>query len=84
MRSNEEIQDHADKEYQYGFVTDMEVDEIPPGLDESVIRLISSKKNEPEFMLEWRLKAYRHWLKMTEPDWAKLNITPMDYQQITY
>lgn len=72
------------QEYQHGFVTDIEADTLPPGLNEEVIRTISAKKNEPEFMLNWRLKAYRHWLTMTPPDWAKLNIDPIDYQAITY
>jgi len=72
------------QEYQHGFVTDIETDSLPPGLNEDVIRSISAKKNEPEFMLEWRLKAYRHWLTMTPPDWAKLQIDPIDYQAISY
>jgi len=70
--------------YKHGFVTDIDTDTIPPGLDEDVVRLISAKKKEPEFMLEWRLKAYRHWLTMREPDWAHLNIDPIDYQAISY
>jgi len=57
---------------------------LPPGLNEDVIRIISQKKNEPEFMLEWRLNAYRHWLTMQEPHWAHLKITPIDYQKIAY
>ena len=72
------------QEYKYGFVTDIEQDQIAPGLNEEVIGLISSKKGEPEWMLEWRLKAYRHWLKMTEPQWAKVNYTTPDYQAISY
>ncbi|MDF2867233.1 MAG: sufB [Gammaproteobacteria bacterium] len=72
------------QEYQHGFVTDIETDTLPPGLNEEVVRTISAKKNEPEFMLEYRLKAYRHWLTMTPPDWAKLKIEPIDYQAITY
>ena len=72
------------QKYQHGFVTDIEADTVPPGLDEDVIRLISRKKEEPEFMLEWRLKAYRHWLTMKEPHWAHLRITPIDYQAISY
>ena len=70
--------------YKHGFVTDIDADTIPPGLDEGVIRQISAKKREPEFMLEWRLKAYRHWLTMHEPDWAHLKIEPVDYQAISY
>ncbi len=72
------------KGYQFGFVTDIEQDTVPPGLNEDVIRLISSKKQEPEWLLEWRLEAYRHWLTMREPDWARLDITPIDYQAISY
>lgn len=72
------------KEYKPGFVTDLESDTLPPGLDEMVIQTISEKKNEPPFMLEWRLKAYRQWLTMREPDWAYLNYTPVDFQAISY
>jgi Fe-S cluster assembly protein SufB len=70
--------------YKYGFITDIETDTIPRGLNEDVIRLISAKKNEPEFMLEFRLKAYRQWLKMTEPNWAHVNYPAIDYQNIVY
>lgn len=70
--------------YKYGFITDIESDIIPKGLNEDVVRLISAKKNEPEFMLEFRLKAYRQWLKMTEPDWAHVNYPPINYQNIIY
>lgn len=70
--------------YKYGFVTDIESDTLPPGLSEDVIRLISAKKNEPEFMLEFRLKAYRQWLKMEEPNWAEVGYSPIDYQSIVY
>ncbi len=72
------------QKYRHGFVTDIESDTVPPGLDEDVIRLISRKKGEPQFMLDWRLKAYRHWLTMREPDWAHLRIAPIDYQSISY
>ena len=65
--------EEATGKYKYGFVTEIEVDKAPKGLNEDTIRLISAKKNEPEWMLEWRLKAYRHWLTMEEPDWAKLD-----------
>ncbi|HUC83538.1 MAG TPA: hypothetical protein VMR70_21675, partial [Flavisolibacter sp.] len=71
-------------EYKYGFVSDLEADEAPKGLNEDTIRFISAKKNEPEWMLEWRLKAYRHWLKMEEPHWGNLNYPPIDYQDIIY
>ena len=70
--------------YKYGFVTDIETDKAPKGLNEDVIRFISAKKDEPDWMLEWRLKAYRYWQKMPTPDWAKLNIAPIDYQDIYY
>ena len=76
--------EEATGKYKYGFVTDIEVDKAPKGLSEDTIRLISAKKNEPEWMLELRLKAYRHWLTMEEPDWAKLNYPPIDYQDIHY
>ncbi len=74
----------ANQEYKYGFVTDVETDDAPPGLNEDIIRLISGKKNEPEWMLEWRLKAYRHWLTMTEPTWHNVHYPPIDYQAATY
>ena len=70
--------------YKYGFVTDIESDDVPPGLNEDIIRLISRKKGEPAFLLEWRLKAYRHWLTMTEPTWANVHHPPIDYQAIRY
>jgi len=72
------------KDYAPGFVTDLEADTLPPGLNEDVIRAISAKKNEPEFMLEWRLEAYRHWLSMEEPRWAFVHYGPIDYQTISY
>ncbi len=78
------LEEFAEKGYQFGFITDIEQDTVPPGLNEDVIRLISSKKQEPEWLLEWRLQAYRHWLTMREPDWARLDITPIDYQAISY
>ena len=79
-----EIQDLANQEYKYGFYTDIETESVPPGLNEDIIRLISAKKNEPEFMLEWRLKAYRHWLTMKEPNWQNVHFPPIDYQNIIY
>jgi Fe-S cluster assembly protein SufB len=72
------------QKYRHGFITDIESDTVPPGLDEDVVRLISRKKNEPEFMLEWRLRAFRHWLTMKEPHWAHLRVSPIDYQSISY
>ncbi len=80
----EKIKDLASQEYKYGFYTDIEVDSAPPGLSEDIIRLISAKKKEPEFMLEWRLKAYRHWLTMTEPNWQNVHYPPIDYDGIVY
>ncbi|MGH7699184.1 MAG: Fe-S cluster assembly protein SufB [Gemmatimonadales bacterium] len=70
--------------YKYGFETDIEADIVPPGLNEDVIRLISQKKGEPEWMLAWRLKAYRNWLNMPEPHWANVTYGPIDYQAISY
>ena len=78
------IEDFANREYEHGFVTDVEQDTLPPGLDEDVIRHISAKKNEPEWLLEWRLKAYRHWLTMTEPRWPNVGYPEIDYQAISY
>ena len=72
------------QKYRHGFVTDIESDTFPPGLNEDVIRAISLKKREPAFMLEWRLKAYRHWLTMQEPRWARVHYNPIDYQAISY
>ncbi len=70
--------------YKYGFVTDIDSESMPPGLSEDVIRLISGKKGEPDFMLQWRLKAYRHWLTLKEPTWANVKYPPIDYQAIRY
>ncbi len=74
----------ANQEYKFGFTTEIDSDTIPKGLSEDTIRLISSKKNEPEWMLEFRLKAYAQWLKMDEPEWADVNYPPVDYQDISY
>jgi Fe-S cluster assembly protein SufB len=76
--------EEATGKYKYGFITDIEVDKAPIGLSEDTIHFISAKKEEPEWMLEWRLKAYRNWLKMEEPDWAMLEHPPIDYQEIYY
>ena len=78
------IEAHVLQPYKYGFVTDIESESVPPGLSEDVIRLISAKKGEPEWMLEWRLKAYRHWLTLKEPTWANVKYGPIDYQAISY
>ncbi|MEM7249828.1 MAG: Fe-S cluster assembly protein SufB [Pseudomonadota bacterium] len=83
-RTSQEVEDLVAREYEHGFVTDVEAETLPPGLDEGVIRRISEIKKEPEFLTEWRLAAYRQWLKMAEPNWAKLNIAPIDYQAISY
>ncbi len=84
MSSSNTIETLANQEYKWGFVTDIEADAIPRGLNEDVIRLISAKKHEPEWLLEWRLKAYRHWLTMKEPTWANVQYPPIDYQDIIY
>ena len=76
--------EEATGQYKYGFVTDIETEKAPKGLNEDIIRFISAKKNEPEWLLEWRLKAYAKWLTMESPDWAKLNIPEIDYQDIHY
>ncbi len=78
------IEELVNKEYKYGFVTDIEADAVPPGLNEDVIRVISEKKEEPEWLLEWRLKAYRHWLTMVEPTWPNVHYPPINYQDIIY
>ncbi|MCH8967888.1 MAG: Fe-S cluster assembly protein SufB [Planctomycetes bacterium] len=78
------IESWANQEYKYGFTTDIETDSAPPGLSEDIVRFISAKKNEPEWLLEWRLKAYRHWLTMTEPTWQNVKFDPIDYQSIIY
>ena len=74
----------ATQEYKYGFVTNVETDDAPQGLSEDTVRFISAKKNEPEWLLEWRLKAFRHWLTMTEPNWHNVHYPPIDYQASTY
>lgn len=78
------IEKLANREYKYGFVTDIAADEVPKGLNEDIIRMISAKKEEPEWMTQWRLKAYRHWLTMSEPTWQNVKYEPIDYQDIVY
>jgi len=78
------VQEYTGREYKYGFVTDVEEDAAPPGLNEDIVRFISDKKNEPEWMTEWRLKAYRHWLTMTAPTWPYFDYGPIDFQKIRY
>ncbi len=84
MSSAANIEALTNQEYKYGFTTDIETDAVPPGLSEDVIRTISAKKREPGFMLEWRLKAYRHWLTLREPTWGNVHYPPIDYQKIVY
>ena len=83
-RSNRQIEEYANREYAFGWVSPIESDSLPHGLNEETIRLISLRKEEPEWMLQWRLKAYRHWLAMREPTWANLCHPPIDYQRIRY
>ena len=78
------IESLVNRRYEHGFVTDIETDSLPPGLDEGVVRSISARKNEPEFMLDWRLRAYRQWRQMREPTWAHVNFSPIDYEGISY
>src|SRR5437879_201058 len=82
--ATETIEKLANQEYRWGFVTDIESESIPRGLSEDVVRLISAKKNEPEWLVDWRLKAYRHWLTMKEPTWANVHYPAIDYQNIIY
>jgi Fe-S cluster assembly protein SufB len=81
---SKEIDSLVNRRYEHGFVTDIATDSLPPGLDEDVIRAISARKKEPQFMLDWRLKAYRHWLTMQEPAWAHVHYPPISYQDISY
>ena len=81
---NQKIEELANKEYKFGFVTDIDADTLPVGLNEDIIRQLSAKKHEPEWMTEWRLKAYRHWLTMEEPHWPNVKYPPVDYQSISY
>ncbi|GMU67731.1 MAG: Fe-S cluster assembly protein SufB [Steroidobacteraceae bacterium] len=84
MTEAAELESLVGRSYLHGFVTDIESDTVPPGLDADVIRLISRKKGEPQFLLDWRLKAYRHWLTMPEPRWAHVRYDAIDYQDISY
>src|SRR5690606_38934756 len=85
MSNQDQILESVTKsDYKYGFVSDIEQEIAAKGLSEDTVRFISAKKNEPEFMLEWRLKAYNHWLNMKEPKWANLNYPPIDYQDMIY
>jgi Fe-S cluster assembly protein SufB len=82
--TSSDIVELASREYQYGFVTDLDTDVVPPGLSEDVIALIAAKKNEPEWLLEWRLRSYRHWLTLAEPTWQNVTYGSIDYQDISY
>src|SRR5689334_1239280 len=82
--ATETIEGLVKQDYKYGFVTDVESESAPPGLNEDIVRLISTKKNEPAFMLEWRLKAFRHWLTMKEPKWPHVHYPPIEYQNSVY
>ena len=82
--STDTIEELATREYKYGFVTDVEAEELPKGLNEDIVRMISAKKKEPEWLLEWRLKAFRVWQKMKEPTWQNVKYEPIDYQDIIY
>lgn len=83
-QANQQLHELAKKEYQHGFVTDIEADTLPPGLDENTIRAISVRKNEPQWMLDWRLQAFAQWRKMTPPDWPHLHLPEIDFQSISY
>ena len=82
--ANENINELIEDRYKYGFTTDVESESFPPGLNEDIIRALSAKKNEPEFMLNWRLKSYKHWLTLEEPEWAHIDYPKIDYQNISY
>ena len=82
--SDQALERLAASDYKYGFVTDIEQETVPPGLNEDVIRLISAKKQEPDWLLEWRLQAFRHWLTLKQPEWARVHYPPIDYQAISY
>src|SRR5947209_19207860 len=88
MSTAKTIQDLTSQDYKWGFVTTIEEDRVPKGLNEGTIRLISAKKGEPEFMLDWRLKAFRHWMTLeasnAEPKWANVKYPPINYQDIVY
>jgi Fe-S cluster assembly protein SufB len=84
MDENAIVRDAVEREYRWGFETAIEQDTLPKGLSEDVVRMISAKKQEPEFMLEWRLAAYRHWITQTEPSWSSVHHPPIDYQDISY
>ena len=80
----DQLEGLTNQDYKYGFVTDIDQETLPPGLSEDTVRFISAKKGEPEWLLEWRLKAFRHWRAMEEPAWPNVNYPPIDYQAISY
>src|SRR6185312_3709647 len=82
--TTERVADLAGEKYKYGFVTDIEMERAEKGLNENTVRFISAKKHEPEWMLEWRLQAFRRWREMTEPNWARVHYPKIDYQNIYY
>src|SRR5580704_11337397 len=84
QETTERVADIAGEKYKYGFVTDIEMERAEKGLSEVTVRYISAKKNEPEWMLEWRLEAFRRWLTMTEPQWARVHYPKIDYQDLYY
>ncbi len=84
MTTEKDLTKLIQREYKEGFVTEIDTDTLPPGLDEEVVRTISARKEEPEFMLQWRLDAYRRWLSMPQPQWAQVSYPPIDYQAISY
>ena len=81
---SQDVEALVGQKYRHGFITDIESDSLPPGLDEDVVAAISKKKHEPQFLLDWRLKAFRHWQTMREPTWAHVHYKPIDYQDISY
>src|SRR5690606_32139848 len=78
------LEEYSKREYKHGFVTDIEADTLPPGLNEDVVRIISAKKEEPQWLLDWRLKAFRHWQTMQEPTWPHVHYPAIDYQDMIY
>lgn len=83
-QTEQQVRDVTEQKYKYGFVTDIEMETAPKGLNEDIVRFISAKKEDPEWLLEWRLKAFRHWLTMPEPEWAKVAFPPINYQDAHY
>ena len=82
--SMQTLEAHTRSDYKYGFTSNIDSETLPKGLTEDTVRAISAKKNEPEFLLEWRLKAFKQWQEMTEPTWPNVNYPPIDYQDIIY